>query len=206
MNAPVIIAAAWIFWCFLHSLLICGAQTVFFCRFLGRRYAFFRLSYNLFSLVSAAVILYWQLRLPQQLLWSWHAEWRWLQAGVLLYAFFMFVAGARVYDLAAFSGVSQIKAYRLGTVPAGMPFTCRGILKFVRHPWYSGGLAFLWGVGRITDVSLTAKLVLSVYLVIGAVIEERRLLAALGEEYAAYRRRVPMLFPWKNLAGFFRKP
>lgn len=202
MNAPAIIATAWISWCFLHSLLIGTPQTAIFRRLLGRRSAFFRLSYNLFSLVSAAVVFILQLRLPQQLLWSWHGAWRLLQCGLLFYAFFMFTAGARAYDLGAFLGISQIRSYRRGTAFVDMPFTCKGILQVVRHPWYSSGLVFLWAVGQISDVSLTAKLVLSMYLVIGGMIEERKLLATLGEEYAAYRRQVPMFFPWKSLRLF----
>lgn len=201
MNAPIIIAAAWLFWCFVHSLLICRPLTAFWQRLLGRRYAFFRIFYNLFSLVFAAFIFFFQVRLPQQLLWSWHGEWRLLQGGLLLYALFMFAAGARVYDLGAFAGTSQVGAYLRGTVSTGMPFTCKGVLKVVRHPWYSGGLAFLWGVGGISDVSLAAKLVLSGYLVIGGMIEERKLMAELGEAYAAYRRQVPMFLPWKSLWG-----
>lgn len=198
MNAPVITATAWVSWCFLHSLLITGPLTAYLRRLFGRRYAFFRISYNLFSLLSAAVVFFMQLRLPRQLLWSWHGEWRLLQGALLCYSFFMFAAGARAYDLGAFSGISQIRSYHRGTTAAGMPFTYRGILQVVRHPWYSGGLAFLWAVGQISDVSLAAKLVLSVYLVIGAMLEERKLQAGLGDVYVAYQRRVPMLFPWKG--------
>ena len=198
VNAPVITATAWLFWCLLHSLLITNSLTAYLRRLLGRRYAFFRIFYNLFSLLSAAAVFFLQVRLPRQLLWSWHGEWRILQGALLLYAFFMLAAGARVYDLSAFSGISQIRSYRRGTTAAGMPFTCKGILQVVRHPWYSGGLAFLWGVGHISDVSLPAKVVLSAYLVIGAMLEERKLRAALGDAYAAYQRRVPMFFPWKG--------
>jgi protein-S-isoprenylcysteine O-methyltransferase Ste14 len=203
VNSPSIIAAAWIFWSFLHSFLISGPLTAIFGRVLGRRYAFFRISYNLFSLISASIIFLLQLRLPQQLLWNWHGKWLVLQGALLSYAFFMFAAGGRVYDLGVFSGISQIRAYGRNTPPASLAFTCKGILKFVRHPWYSGGLAFLWGAGQISDVSLAAKVVLSLYLIIGCLVEENKLLAALGEEYAAYRRQVPMLIPWKSIGRLF---
>jgi protein-S-isoprenylcysteine O-methyltransferase Ste14 len=37
---------------------------------------------------------------------------------------------------------------------------------------------------------------LTVYILIGALFEERKLLREFGEAYAEYRRRTPMLIPW----------
>lgn len=204
MTAPLVIASAWTLWCLLHSLLICRSLIAFFGRILGRRIAFFRLSYNFFSLISATAIFFLQLRLPQQQFLNWHGGWRLLQGGILLYALFMFAAGARVYDLGYFTGISQIRDYFGGKSPSGVPFSRKGILHAVRHPWYSGGLALLFGMGGFSDVSLAAKIVLSTYLVIGTVMEEKKLLVELGEEYALYRRQVPMLLPWKALGEFLR--
>ena len=204
MNAPCIIAAAWTFWCFLHSFLICRSLTGFLSRHLGRHYVYYRFFYNLFSLSSAAGVLYLHLLLPRQQLWSWHGGWRLLQGGLLLYALFMFATGLRCYDLGYFAGIKQIRDYRRGESSAGMAFTRKEILRFVRHPWYSGGLSFLVAFGGISDVSLAAKLVLIAYLLIGAALEEKKLLAELGEEYAVYRQEVPMLFPWRILGGKIR--
>jgi protein-S-isoprenylcysteine O-methyltransferase Ste14 len=39
--------------------------------------------------------------------------------------------------------------------------------------------------------------VLSLYLVIGAFLEERKLLKEFGDDYRLYKNRVSMLFPWK---------
>jgi protein-S-isoprenylcysteine O-methyltransferase Ste14 len=42
---------------------------------------------------------------------------------------------------------------------------------------------------------MALNLSLSLYLVIGALFEERKLLQEFGEDYAAYQDRTPMLFP-----------
>ena len=75
-------------------------------------------------------------------------------------------------------------------------FRATGILRIVRHPWYSGGIAFVWAAGPVTTVSLAVKIVLSVYLLVGAVLEERKLVAQWGASYQEYQQRVPMLIPW----------
>ena len=48
--------------------------------------------------------------------------------------------------------------------------------------------------------SLVSSTILTLYLVIGAHVEERRLVMHFGESYNEYRRRVPMFIPR------FRKP
>jgi protein-S-isoprenylcysteine O-methyltransferase Ste14 len=50
------------------------------------------------------------------------------------------------------------------------------------------------------DLGLTAlvvNIVLSLYLVIGAFLEERKLIKEFGDDYRHYQNRVSMLFPWK---------
>jgi protein-S-isoprenylcysteine O-methyltransferase Ste14 len=72
------------------------------------------------------------------------------------------------------------------------------VLRYVRHPWYSSGLPILWTVGPITDANLLTRIILSLYLVIGTLLEERKLLHEIGESYRSYCRQVPMLIPWKG--------
>ncbi|MGB6970657.1 MAG: hypothetical protein WBD61_00710, partial [Desulfobulbales bacterium] len=79
-----------------------------------------------------------------------------------------------------------------------MGFTTEVILGYVRHPWYSGAILLVWVFGIVTDVSLVSKLVLSVYIIIGTLLEEQKLIREIGEPYRAYRKKVPMLIPWKK--------
>jgi len=41
--------------------------------------------------------------------------------------------------------------------------------------------------------------VLTVYIIIGTLLEEKKLIAEIGQPYLIYRSRVPMLIPWKKM-------
>ena len=192
------LALLWVCWCVLHSLLITGKINDWFRRKGGLLQGSYRIVYILFSILTLIPVLLYQYSLPKHLLISWSGPWRILQTALLLYALIMFYGGKQVYDTSYFLGLRQWRNYRRGLKPAHLPFACRGILRYVRHPWYSGGLAFLWGLGPYTDVTLMVRIILSLYLVIGTLLEERKLVRELGAPYIHYRRQVPMLIPWRG--------
>jgi len=50
------------------------------------------------------------------------------------------------------------------------------------------------------DVSgLITNIILTIYLVVGTVLEERKLLMEYGEDYRQYQKKVSMLIPFKYL-------
>jgi protein-S-isoprenylcysteine O-methyltransferase Ste14 len=192
------LALLWICWCVLHSLLITGTLNEWIQKQGGFLQGSYRIVYILFSLITLVPVLWYQYTLPQQLLFAWSGSWRILQGLLLVYAFIMFYGGKQVYDSDYFLGLCQWRNYRRKQKTAHLPFTCHGILRYVRHPWYSGGLAFLWGLGPLTDVTLMVRIILSLYLVIGTLLEERKLVRELGKPYRLYCRQVPMLIPWRG--------
>ncbi len=192
------LALLWILWCALHSLLISEPANRWVRRRGGIWAGTHRLAYVLFSALSLLPPLWYQFSLPQRILFSWHGPWRIVHALLLCYALVMFAGGTRAYAMDHFLGLRQWRDYRRGRPPAPMRFRSDGVLRWVRHPWYSGGLALLWAAGPITDTTLVSRLVLSIYLVIGSLLEERKLGQELGEPYRRYCRQVPMLIPWKR--------
>jgi protein-S-isoprenylcysteine O-methyltransferase Ste14 len=70
-----------------------------------------------------------------------------------------------------------------------------GLYRHMRHPLYTGGLLMLWFMPVMTTSLLAFNLAATLYLYIGSIFEERRLHAAFGERYDAYRKRVPRLIP-----------
>lgn len=193
-----ILAAVWIIWCALHSLLISRAAHKVAENLLGAHFPLYRLYYVCFSLISLVPVLWYQFSLPSQIvienIWPWKIG----QAALLIYAGFMFYAGARVYDMGYFLGLSQWRNLRKQKKSGSLPFHSHGILAYVRHPWYSGGIALLWGFGSCTDVYLLTRTILTGYILLGTVLEESRLKKELGKLYIEYCRKVPMLIPWKK--------
>jgi len=60
-------------------------------------------------------------------------------------------------------------------------------------------LLFLWLSPQVTVNSFTLYAAVTIYILIGAYFEERKLLREFGEAYADYRSRTPMLIPWLKL-------
>ncbi len=206
MMPIIFLAMLWAGWCILHSALISPAVIGFWQGRLGRGFRFYRLLYNGFaigtlipvwlygeSLANAAVLVRWEgwQRIPQVL----------MLAGAVAF----FVAGARRYDGLQFLGLRQP---RESSTCLGLTDSCGfdsgGVLAMVRHPWYAGSFLILWA-RNMTAADLVANVVLSVYLVIGTRLEERKLVAAFGDAYRQYRKGVSMFFPFKWVRAQIRK-
>lgn len=198
IHSISILALLWTAWCFLHSLLISRFFTTWIKGILGRRHGYYRLAYSIFSLFSLAPVIYFQLSLEEKVIFAWPWPWSIVKYGIYAVAFLLFYGGSRVYDLQYMLGIRQINEMRYGGKDEKKEFTSEGILGYVRHPWYSGAILLVWAFGVLTDVSLVSKLVLTAYIIIGTLLEEQKLIGEIGEPYRAYRKKVPMLIPWKK--------
>jgi methanethiol S-methyltransferase len=118
-----------------------------------------------------------------------------LRAAAWVAAAALFWGGARVYPLREFCGLRPPARFRPEGPP---PLVTKGVLGVVRHPWYLAGLVVLWGRDLNREGLLTAGL-LSVYLVLGAHLEEGRLLGIYGQTYRRYQDQVAGLVPGKPL-------
>ena len=68
------------------------------------------------------------------------------------------------------------------------------LYRIVRHPLYVGWLFAFWSTPTMTVTHLLFAAVTTAYILVAIQLEERDLMAA-HPEYAAYRKRVPMLVP-----------
>lgn len=194
----LILALLWASWCFLHSLFISRGFAGRMKELLGRGYGYYRLAYTVFSLLSLVPVLYFQDSLRQNVIFAWPWPWGLLKHGMYGGAALFFYGGFQVYDLQYMIGIKQIREMRQGQKTANTEFSTEGILRYVRHPWYSGTILLIWAFGTVTDVSLVSKTVLTGYVIIGTFLEERKLIHEIGEPYRAYRKKVPMFIPWKK--------
>ncbi len=193
------LALFWTLWCALHSLLISNQARQLANRLTrGRDYGLYRLGYVIFSVFSLVPLIWYQMSLPRQTIIPTNTLVFAIQAVLLIYASAMFYLGGRIYDMGYFLGLSQWRNARNSRPEPSLPFRANGVLAHVRHPWYSGGIALLWGLGPLNDIHLLTATLLSCYFIIGTLLEEKRLKTELGKPYEEYCRRVPMLLPWKR--------
>jgi len=109
----------------------------------------------------------------------------------------LFFLGARSYDAGQFLGFRQIREGNLhnGIAEAGELQTS-GILGILRHPWYLAAILLIWA--RPLDISvIIVNAILTIYLIVGTYLEEKKLVREFGEKYRAYQKRVSMLIPYK---------
>ena len=79
--------------------------------------------------------------------------------------------------------------------PANTPFIIRGPYRWVRHPLYLFSLIIIWSCPIFTVDRLLHNGLWTVWIVIGATMEERDLVGCFGEAYRSYQKTVPMLLP-----------
>lgn len=110
-----------------------------------------------------------------------------------------FVAGLAVlalamrsYDGTRLLGLAQLRDPARDD--ATEPLSTGGLNAWVRHPIYTGAILLLWG--RVDgEGSLATAIWLTVYIGIGAKMEERALTRRFGDAYRAYAARTPFLIP-----------
>lgn len=184
----------WFLYGALHSVLADNGVKLFFEQKLGAGYRYYRIIYNLLAFVLLAAILVYQFTLPAYTLWAF--DWRIdVVANLLKYGGLLIVLiGISGYNFKEFSGL----AFSPRNADAGSgTLKTDGLLRYVRHPIYTGTILFIWGL-FLSD-SLVRTLVMAgsvtLYTLIGIYFEEKKLVAEFGEAYREYRRRVPMLLP-----------
>lgn len=187
MTAGTIwLVAASLLWGLVHSILASVRVKSLLQGWFG---GWYRLAYNIFSAFSLlpVVVLLWLL--PDAPLYRIPAPWVYIT-----------LALQGVGLLVPVFGVMQTGAWEfLGLKPASGPASLLtgGVYRFVRHPLYFGGLVFIWLFPAMTVNLLALFAAFTVYIVVGAYFEEKKLLDEHGQAYADYQKRVPMLIPWK---------
>ena len=75
-------------------------------------------------------------------------------------------------------------------------FITPSLYKLVRHPMMLGVLIALWSIPTLTVGRLLLSAGLTVYIWIALRLEERTLVAELGEQYLTYQKSTPMVIPF----------
>ena len=93
-------------------------------------------------------------------------------------------------------GLRQVWLYLLNRPYNALPFATPGPYRLVRHPLYVGWFFAFWMTPVMTLAHLLFAVATTLYILLAIQFEERDLVREHGEDYEAYRRRVPMLLPF----------
>jgi protein-S-isoprenylcysteine O-methyltransferase Ste14 len=145
------------------------------------------------SLLLAVIMLFWQ-PIPFVV---WNAEGA--AELVMLAVFFggwgLIVIAIVALDHFEFTGLRQAWSLFDGRSMPAPIFRTPVLYRIVRHPLQLGIVLVVFSVPEMTGGGLLFASTMLAYTLIGLRFEERALLREFGEDYAAYRRRVPMLVP-----------
>ena len=95
-------------------------------------------------------------------------------------------------------GLHQVANNLAGRPMPAVRFRTPLYYKFVRHPIYMGFIIAFWAAPTMTAGHLLFAAVTTAYIFVGALLEERDLIAVFGDQYRDYRARVSMLIPWRK--------
>jgi len=179
-------------WGIVHSVLASLIAKDTFRAWLGNGFMrLYRLAYNAFSVLSFAPILWLAWTLPNQPLYEVPAPWRYLMLAGQGASVLMLLVGVLQTDTLNFIGLGQL--FQEKEKPSKLVVS--GLYRYMRHPLYTAGLLFLWLSPSVSVNSFTLYVAATIYIVIGAYFEERKLLREFGPAYAEYKKKTPMLIP-----------
>ena len=195
----VILSVLVIAWCVLHSAMISISVTEYLHKRLGLTFRFYRLFFNVVSVLTLIPVVLYASSVRTEPLFYWDGYRLIIRTFLLGTGALLFFSGASRYDGAQFLGLKQI---REGTSNKGITdsgeLDSAGVLSIMRHPWYLASLLLIWA--RELDLStILVNVILTLYLMVGTYLEEKKLIRAFGEKYRAYQKRVPRLIPYKWL-------
>ncbi len=158
----------------------------------------FRFLYNLLAALTLLPVLALPVLLEDRPLYQIPWPWRALTLAGQALALVTLMVGLLQTDIWSFLGLRQLL---FGPEDQPRPLVVGGLYRWVRHPLYSAGLAFLWLAPVMTLNQLAFNLGSTFYILLGAMLEERKLQAEFGEAYQAYSRQTAMLVPFLRLPG-----
>jgi methanethiol S-methyltransferase len=160
-----------------------------------------RSTYVLLSCVVVGLLV-WQWRPIPLVIWHVSHPLAWWLAAILFAAGWLAVPVVSLmishFDL---FGTRQVWLHLQGKQYTPLPFRTPLAYAWVRHPLYLGWTLAFWATPTMTAGHLLFAGVLTTYMALAALVEERDLVAAFGTKYADYQRRVPMfvpLPPWRR--------
>jgi len=147
--------------------------------------------YNLIAVITLIPLVYLLYKNPGPFLYIVPSPWRWLMiAGQVIAA----IVGPRALLDAPhrFRLHSQLSA---PNTPEAGHLEIHGVYRWIRDPFLFSGLVLMWLTPFMTTNLLIIYILTTIYLVMGSLHWESRLVAQFGDEYREYQKKVYRIIP-----------
>ncbi|MCW3789316.1 methyltransferase family protein [Plebeiibacterium sediminum] len=190
-----ILSLIWGFYFALHSVLASNDVKSYFKKRFPSFYPYYRIFYNLIALFLLIPMHLFQQSIPPIMLINKGVLMSVLGGGIMFVGLILGLLAFRNYSGKEFVGL-DFRNDNVGLKTGNLNVS--GLNQYVRHPLYFATLLMVWGYFIIwpTLMVLVIACVISVYLVVGTKLEEKKLIAEFGDQYLQYKKQVPMLIPF----------
>ena len=167
----------------------------------GNKIAFYRLFYNLSSLLIFFV-LYKLMPKPRLIIYKVESSFDIIIYGLQAVSFAGLIWSASYISAKEFIGISQIKRYfkdeyNEDELDEHSELIIKGPFKYMRHPIYFFSILFLGFRPSMDLFYLTLFICITIYFVAGSIFEEKKLISKFGVTYIQYQKEVPRILPFK---------
>ncbi|MDA0524454.1 methyltransferase family protein [Methanococcoides alaskense] len=152
---------------------------------------YYMLAYSLISVLTVLPLIYLLYKYPGPILYIIPSPWRWCMVGGQLIGALI---GARgLLDAPhRFKIRAQLSAPK---TPEAGSLNIQGIFRFIRDPFLLSGLIIIWLTPFMTVNLLVIYIFSTLYVYLGSLHVERRLVSRFGDEYREYQERVHRTIP-----------
>ena len=177
---------------FLHSLMASiGFKDLLFTLFGQPAERYYRLIFSIFSTIALLPLMALAALIPDVSLYTIPQPWAALTLGLQIISALLLIFSLLQTGAFQFIGLSQ--AFGLDYQET---LNTNGLYRFIRHPLYTFSLLFLWLTPTMTRNTLLLYAAFTVYMLVGALFEERKLAKTFGAAYTSYRARTSFLIPF----------
>ncbi|HWR15706.1 MAG TPA: isoprenylcysteine carboxylmethyltransferase family protein [Terriglobales bacterium] len=156
-----------------------------------------RSTYVLFS-SAALLLLFWKWQPIGGVIWDvQNASGRMMLLALYALGWLIVLVATFLINHFDLFGLRQVWLNLRGHAYTPLKFRIPAFYRVVRHPLYVGWLLVFWSAPLMTVTHLVFAIATTGYILVAIQFEERDLLRIHGE-YEEYRRRVPMLLPFRK--------
>lgn len=179
----------------IHSVLAAHRTKELFKNWLGERnyQRFYRLFFSIQAIVLFVPVLLLVVILPDQIIYRIPSPWIFLTITLQILAAVGIVHTIMLTGMLRFTGVLQALDPSQAQKPVAL--VNRSLYRWVRHPIYTCMFLLVWLVPVMSWNILALNIGISFYNVLGAKLEERKLVQEFGNDYEEYRQRTPFIIP-----------